>query len=126
MEISRENSKEEGELSVSRSSSQADHDQSSSFLDSDEEQPRLASVRVTEDCNLLSPSTLKISTPKSSTSRLSYSAASRELHAKVETPKAAAQHRGSGAHKLLTDLGLDYSTLSSDTDQEVCRKLALK
>lgn len=125
MESSRENSKEEGELSVSKNSSQADHDKSSSNLDSDEEQPRLAAARVTEDCNLPSLSTLKISPPKISTSRQSYSASSRELHVKVETPKAAAQHRDSGARKL-TDLGLDYSTLSSDTDQEVCRKLIFK
>lgn len=122
MESSSEDSRQEKEEEkpVSRSSLLADFSISSSS-DSGEERPRLASFKGQETWSPPHSFTTKASTPQTSNSRLNHSTRTRELQelqAKTEDQKAAGPNRETQDPKL-TDLGLDYGSGSSDTDQEV-------
>lgn len=132
MEIMETSSQEEpqpkAEGAVSLNTLLEDLDISSSS-GSGEEQPCLAAARVNEDWNASAgPSATIVCTPQSTTVEVEacHSTSSRERHAGASDPKAGGQQlRDSGDHKLI-DLGLNYDSLSSDTDdQEVGRKLVL-
>lgn len=124
MESSREeDSQQKRPRPVSIDNLLEDLDISSSSSGSCEEQPCLAAARAKEGRNPLpGPLTTKVCTPQRTINELNYSLTAREIHTKVADQKAATKHRDSEHHKLI-DLGLDYDSFTSDTDdQEVCRK----
>lgn len=128
MESSKEDSPQAGGRPASKNSLSPDLDTPSPCSSSSgslEEQPCLVAARV-KDWNPASRSTPKDCViPHNTTKKLNYSTASREQQAKGQDTKASAQGKEPGDHKL-TNLGLDYDSLSSDTDQQVCKKLWLK
>lgn len=112
-----EDSQQKGARPISINNLLEDLDISSSS-GSCEEQPCLAAARVKEGWNPPpGPSTTKVCTPQSTINELNYSLTSREILAKVADQKAATKHRDSEHHKLI-DLGLDYDSLTSDTDDQ--------